>query len=323
MAVFPRQRTLCVLLVMFLFVPAAVSAANYSFIEADRKDGSYPALSGANGYFGIWSPYRGSTPSQDSWVNIVGMYNEPRSSVRMHKGVDIGAVEGRDIYPVCGQSSSATVTVHDKGFDAYGYGRWIRFRHVETISGVTYRYDSFYAHMQSESPLNVGATVYHDTPIGKTGSTGVSDGPHLHLEFRTLSATDTGGLSRMWAPGVFYWRKNNSWSLDTSYISRLADSGTIVRFRCRSKHTTGYHAATNVRLYYKVGLNGTWTSTAMDLENATEQIYRKDLSAIAPAGNGIYFYVGSTDTKTELRAYRPWVHSDGSEPREEPFYRYL
>ena len=47
---------------------------------------------------------------------------------------------------------------------------------------------SFYAHLQE---VNVGknSTIYKDTILGKQGSTGRSDGPHLHFERRMTPPT--------------------------------------------------------------------------------------------------------------------------------------
>ena len=43
-------------------------------------------------------------------------------------------------------------------------------------------YVSLYAHMAYKSPLRVGTPVTYDTVLGQEGTTGNSDGVHLHLE---------------------------------------------------------------------------------------------------------------------------------------------
>ena len=326
-----RRCTLLALAVLggFVFtltVARSVLAANYRLIEADERDGSLLALSGANGEFSIRSPYRASSnPSSDDWVSVTGMYNEPRSTY-IHTGVDIGGYDTRPIYPAHGTDGYDQAWVKETGTHP-DYGVYVWLRHIDYVSGISYYYDSFYAHMRTGSVKVVkDQTIYPNTQLGETGNTGKSTGPHLHLEFRTLYATDTSGAPRRWAPGVFYWRKAGTWGLDTSFITRYPDQGNTVYFRCIAKHSDGYYSARDVKLYYRIGGYGTWSSVPMQLDTQLypgQQVYYANLGSLAYPGQEVHFYVSATETKYGYTAYRPWQHSDKAAPTERPFIKLI
>jgi len=98
-----------------------------------------------------------------------GMRTHPISGQRkMHKGLDLAAPRGTPIRAVGPGKVILSQWVS-------GYGWMIAVKHPDgTISR--------YAHMNSRSPLRVGATVSAGQVIGLVGSTGNSTGPHLHLE---------------------------------------------------------------------------------------------------------------------------------------------
>ena len=94
----------------------------------------------------------------------------PRGS-RLHKGVDIAAPTGTDVWA----SADGVVTV--PAFDdAGGYGNWILLTHA---GGITTRY----GHL-SQINVSNGQSVRQGDVIGLCGSTGLSTGPHLHWEYR-------------------------------------------------------------------------------------------------------------------------------------------
>jgi murein DD-endopeptidase MepM/ murein hydrolase activator NlpD len=67
-------------------------------------------------------------------------------------------------------------TVRATNYDLFGYGNHVIVMHEEG-------YESLYAHM-SEIEVKPGQEVKNETVIGGVGSTGLSTGPHLHLEVR-------------------------------------------------------------------------------------------------------------------------------------------
>lgn len=87
--------------------------------------------------------------------------------IRFHKGVDLGAPYGRDVF------STGTGTVVFAGWMS-GYGNTVDIDHG---GGFKTRY----AHL-SKINVSVGEHVGPNTVIGKVGSTGLSTGPHLHYE---------------------------------------------------------------------------------------------------------------------------------------------
>jgi murein DD-endopeptidase MepM/ murein hydrolase activator NlpD len=87
-----------------------------------------------------------------------------------HKGMDIAAKQGVTVVA----AKSGKVIYCDDGIP--GYGKLIIIDHEDKISSV-------YAH-NSELLVKVGQYVAQGTPIARVGSTGRSNGPHLHFEIR-------------------------------------------------------------------------------------------------------------------------------------------
>ncbi len=84
-----------------------------------------------------------------------------------HKGIDIGAAMGADIVA----ADSGTVLFSG---NSSSYGKYMVITHG---NGIT----TLYAHC-SELLVKAGATVTKGQTIAKVGSTGISNGPHLHFE---------------------------------------------------------------------------------------------------------------------------------------------
>jgi murein DD-endopeptidase MepM/ murein hydrolase activator NlpD len=86
---------------------------------------------------------------------------------RLHAGLDFGAPVGTSLFAM----SSGVVT---KAGNGGGYGNKIEITYWDgTVS--------YFAHM-SEIDVKVGQQVRPGTYVGKSGNTGQSTGPHLHLE---------------------------------------------------------------------------------------------------------------------------------------------
>lgn len=100
-----------------------------------------------------------------------GSRNSPTAGAStFHKGIDIGGLGyGADILA----SKSGTVTT-----SAYSssYGHYVMINHGDgTVT--------LYAHMQKRL-VSAGQAVYQGQVIGLVGSTGISNGPHIHFEIR-------------------------------------------------------------------------------------------------------------------------------------------
>lgn len=95
--------------------------------------------------------------------------NPITGDVSMHRGIDLAAPEGTEVYAI----TDGTVT--EIGNDPV-YGIYIVITHKDRIT-------SLYGHLQkAETVLN--STVKSGTLIGRVGTTGQSTGPHLHFELR-------------------------------------------------------------------------------------------------------------------------------------------
>ena len=114
-----------------------------------------------------------SNPFNFNWLpNVTSYYGwrvHPISGEKNnHRGIDIGVPIGTDI--MAGMDGVVVST----GYDAGGYGYYIV---VENDKGVQARF----AHCDSILAV-VGQEVTKETVIAKSGNTGNSTGPHLHLE---------------------------------------------------------------------------------------------------------------------------------------------
>jgi murein DD-endopeptidase MepM/ murein hydrolase activator NlpD len=126
-------------------------------------------------------PVWGEITSLYGW-RIHPIYNEKR----FHSGVDIALSEG---LPILASVTGKVVEVKKDN----GYGIYVK------IKAGTHYY--IYAHM-SEALTVPGSIVKKGEVIGRVGSTGISTGPHVHFEVRTLAdkSVDPMGL----LPGYKY-----------------------------------------------------------------------------------------------------------------------
>lgn len=107
---------------------------------------------------------------QFSWPVNGGYISDGFISNRNHKGIDIAAPSGTEIY------AAADGRVIYAGWDSGGYGNCIRIDHGDG-------YVTVYAHNSSIN-VSVGQVVTRGEYIGGIGSTGDSTGNHLHFEVR-------------------------------------------------------------------------------------------------------------------------------------------
>ncbi len=108
--------------------------------------------------------------------------------VRMHAGLDFGARYGSPIYAV----ADGTVTYAGRHG---GHGKYVRIQHAGGLG-------TGYAHM-SRIAVSSGTHVRAGQVIGYVGSTGLSTGPHLHLEaYRNGHTINPAGLSIMSRPQI-------------------------------------------------------------------------------------------------------------------------
>ncbi len=126
---------------------------------------SYP-INGGGSY--IW-------PTQTS-KRITSYFGETEDRNHTHKGVDIAAAGGSQIIAV---ASGKVVT---NTYEGGGFGYYVV---IEQDDGIK----AYYGHMKQASYLSVGTRVSAGQTIGMVGSTGLSTGNHLHIEFRQGSTS--------------------------------------------------------------------------------------------------------------------------------------
>lgn len=93
---------------------------------------------------------------------------ESRGFSWYHPGADLVAPTGTPIKPIM------VGIVEEVNHDYFGYGNHVIIGHEDG-------YESIYGHL-SKTEVEIGQKVDLTTEIGKSGSTGFSTGPHLHLE---------------------------------------------------------------------------------------------------------------------------------------------
>lgn len=93
---------------------------------------------------------------------------ESRGLSWFHSGADLVVDTGTPIYPIMVGEIVAT------NYENWGYGIHVIVKHDGG-------YESLYGHM-SKIDVKVGQKVDLKTELGKSGSTGFSTGPHVHLE---------------------------------------------------------------------------------------------------------------------------------------------
>lgn len=107
------------------------------------------------------------------WPVDGGYVSDPFISNRNHKGLDIAAPEGTNIY------AAGDGIVIAAGWNPGGYGYFVEIDHLNG-------YQTVYAHM-SMVFASEGQTVTRGQLIGAVGNTGYSNGAHCHLEVRYLN----------------------------------------------------------------------------------------------------------------------------------------
>nr|WP_141724508.1 S8 family serine peptidase [Desertifilum tharense] len=88
-----------------------------------------------------------------------------------HNGIDLSTWSSNPYVPVKAAKSGEVIQV---GYEPNGWGTFIRIQHADGLRTV-------YAHL-SQTDVRVGDYVNGGQKIGNVGSTGNSDGPHLHFE---------------------------------------------------------------------------------------------------------------------------------------------
>ena len=114
-------------------------------------------------------------------------------STKGHNGIDYGTPEGVEIRAAAdGEVTFAGLDPETQRNPMAGYGFHVRIVHAGGMLTI-------YGHMQAGGILvQAGQQVSMGQPIGRTGNTGRSTGPHLHFELRSdvalISAVDPAGM---------------------------------------------------------------------------------------------------------------------------------
>jgi murein DD-endopeptidase MepM/ murein hydrolase activator NlpD len=119
-------------------------------------------------------------------------FGAPRNG-HTHQGQDLGAPCGARLAAVQG---GRVVT---RAYQAGGAGNYV------VIDGADGVYDYVYMHMKGAGPLRSGQYVKTGQPVGKVGTTGSSNGCHLHFELWTAPGWYVGGKPIDPLANLQYW----------------------------------------------------------------------------------------------------------------------
>ena len=142
--------------------------------ELRRQQEAEEAAKNQWGWGGIPSSGYYSWPSYTSYITspfgprIHPIYGE----LKPHTGVDIGASYGSAVTA----AAEGTVSIAVLDYGSVGYGTYVAIYHP---NGTT----TLYGHM-SALTVTTGQQVSRGQVIGYVGSTGASNGPHIHFEIR-------------------------------------------------------------------------------------------------------------------------------------------
>lgn len=155
-----------------LVPPAAAGTMpeNASFGRVSGQSGSvaYAGKTGASLSM-AYSPFA-SADVKSKGISIISGKGYRKSTGTNHRGYDLSAPQGTPIY------AYLPGKVTRVGFDGGGYGNYIEW--TDDI----YKQKHLFAHMVSPSPYSNGQSFKQGAVLGNVGSTGVSEGPHLHWE---------------------------------------------------------------------------------------------------------------------------------------------
>ncbi len=309
-----------VFLIIFSFpVSAFGEDSEPRLIEADESISPDPSLSGIQN-LGLYSPMRiGNTGSGgNDWVAINYQYNQPRSTTRIHRGVDLaslvnGNVQTRPIFSV------RDGFVDSKGYDQTS-GNYIFIKNSYSENGTTYHFRTFFCHLREIPSIPLNTPVAKTTQIGNTGTTGQSSGIHLHMEIRTPYSSPYY-FNRRYAPSLLYWRSNGTWGNNTSFINSAGTNVNTVTFRVLDMNlgTPIDVPYGKVKIYYRQKNTSTWFSANMSKSGNN---FSYTFSGY-PVGTQIEYYIwtksNSFDGIYYYTTYRPYRYSDGTTPADRPF----
>lgn len=200
-----------------VYGPVPVSTLVRIFEEAVAQELEPNEAASSAAYFGdLWFPMRvgdaGTGRSDPTAVTApygeIGTSAGYLTSVYDHRGTDFVSKRpdgtGRPIYPVW--DNGQVFAKRSGGV----YGNFVTLRHRYIYQGISYYFESLYAHLDSfDAEYSEGDTeVPHTEKLGISGTTGASRDIHLHLEFRKPTAPTAQHQTRY--PAGFFYRRMQS-----------------------------------------------------------------------------------------------------------------
>lgn len=158
------------------------------------------------------NPAFSSLYDHDTGSGVRNYYCRDNNVYQGHKGTDFRAAVGTSIYA----SASGGLYYRFNGCPTYGgwgnscgsgFGNHARIDHEGNMNdGVGWK--SIYAHMQQNTVVGVQSLMCGSF-IGKTGSSGWSDGPHLHFEVQKFGYPKDDPFLGFCSRSTSFWVNQN------------------------------------------------------------------------------------------------------------------
>jgi len=145
-------------LVVSSFLSVSVLPSSYSTIQT-KIDTNFAEIAGSD--FEVLETEQSVRLPVDSFIVTQG-YSF------FHPGLDLAAIKGSPVYPIMDGKVIAV------SLGRFGYGNHVLIDHGSGLK-------SLYAHL-AKIEVKEGEKISRDSIVGLIGSTGMSTGPHLHLQ---------------------------------------------------------------------------------------------------------------------------------------------
>jgi murein DD-endopeptidase MepM/ murein hydrolase activator NlpD len=230
-------------------------------------------LGGCEGVY-IGSPLKSffiTSPFSNSRVNPDVKDDKGNSVIRPHRGIDLRAPIGTEVYSAFKGKIIKRNTQKDKNGKITGWGNYVIIEHVNDAKQ---RFATLYAHLSSFA-FWVGDDVNEGDLIGLSGNSG-TNAPHLHFEY-IINANFGDKNSRI----------DPAQKVNVTDVRLISASASLTGINNCDNNGTNNGSSWNVNFDYSdpaIILNPNATLTFQDIEPVTNSPYTTTVGSILTSG---------------------------------------